>query len=90
MLIRTADRDEVDMTTAWPTEDYLDQRVSYTLQTGDKLVLVENVPARVCVQTGERLFAPEVVERLQEIIWNQKRPIRTIETPVFEFSAVVA
>ena len=52
--------------------------------------MVENVPARVCVQTGERLFAPEVVERLQEIVWDQKRPVRTIETPVFEFPAVVA
>ena len=78
------------MTTVWPTEDFVDQRVTYTLQSGDKLVMVENVPARVCVQTGERLFAPEVVERLQEIVWDQKRPIRTIETPVFEFPAFVA
>ena len=78
------------MTDAWPIEEFTEQRVTYALQSGDKLVMVENVPARVCVQTGERLFAPEVVERLQKIVWHQKRPIRTIETPVFEFPAVVA
>lgn len=78
------------MTTAWATEEFVDQRVTYTLQVGEKLVLVENVPARVCVQTGERLFAPEVVERLQEIVWDQKRPVRVVETPVFEFPTVVA
>lgn len=78
------------MTTNWPSDEFVEERVTYTLQVGDKLVLVENVPARVCFQTGERLFAPEVVERLQEIVWDQKRPVRTIETPVFEFPAVVA
>lgn len=78
------------MTTNWTTEEFVEELVTYTLRVGDKLVLVENVPARVCVQTGERLFAPEVVERLQEIVWEQKRPIRVVETPVFEFPAVVA
>ena len=78
------------MTTARPVENFNEERVTYALQVGDKLVLVENVPARVCVQTGERLFAPEVVEQLQEIVWDQKRPIRVVETPVFEFPAVVA
>ena len=78
------------MTTTWPTEEFVEERVTYTLQVGDKLVLVENVPARVCRQTGERLFSPEVVERLQEIVWDQRRPVRIVETPVFEFPAVVA
>lgn len=77
------------MSTAWPEEEFVDDRVTYTLEVGDKLVLVENVPARVCVQTGERLFHPEVVERLHEIIRDQKGPVRVIETPVFEFSSAM-
>jgi hypothetical protein len=47
---------------------------------------VENVPARVNTQTGEQFFSPQTVEHLQKIILEHKRPIRTIETPVFEFS----
>ena len=78
------------MTTNWPAEEFIDQRVTYTLQVADKLVLVENVPARVSLQTGERLFAPEVVERLQAIVWDQKVPVRVVETPVFEFPVTVA
>ena len=78
------------MTTHWPAEEFVDQRVTYTLQVADKLVLVENVPARVSLQTGERLFAPEVVERLQAIVWDQKVPVRVVETPVFEFPVIVA
>ncbi len=78
------------MTNEWPVEEFIDQRVTYTLQVSDKLVLVENVPARVSLQTGERLFSPDVVERLQEIVWEQKVPVRVVETPVFEFPAVVA
>ena len=78
------------MTTHWPAEEFVDQRVTYTLQAGDKLVLIENVPVRVCVQTGERLFSPEVVERLQEIAWEQKIPVRVVETLVFEFPTFVA
>lgn len=41
----------------------------------------------MCVETGERFFAPETVERLQEIIWENKRPKRVIETPVFDFAS---
>ena len=78
------------MSADWPTEQFIDQRVTYTLQAGDKLVLIENVPVRVCVQTGERLFSPEVVERLQEIAWEQKIPVRVVETLVFEFPTFVA
>lgn len=66
-------------------ETMVERRVTYTLEMGGKFFIVENVPARVCVETGEQLFAPEVVERLQQTIWESKRPSRVIETPVFEF-----
>jgi hypothetical protein len=57
------------------------------MEINGKFVIIENVPARVCVETGEQLFSPETVERLQEIIGTESQPSRTIETPVFEFFA---
>jgi hypothetical protein len=63
------------------------QRVTYTLQVGDRLIVVEDVPARIDVRTGERFFAPETVERLQKIVWQHQTPVRTIETPVYSFVA---
>jgi YgiT-type zinc finger domain-containing protein len=68
-------------------ETFVEQRVTYTFEKGGKLIAVEHVPARVCVETGERFFAPDVVERLQSIVWEERQPSRYIETPVFEFAA---
>ena len=65
---------------------FTDRLVNYTMQRDGRLVLVENVPARVCEETGEQFFAPETVEKLQRLIWNQPTPARVIETPVFAFA----
>jgi len=63
-----------------------EQRVTYTIQTDDKLVVVEHVPAKVCDQCGERLYSPETVERLQKTVWEQRSPSRVLQTPVFDFA----
>ena len=67
-------------------ETFVEQRVTYTIELDGKFIIVENVPARVCVETGERLFAPETVEQLQRTVWERRKPRRVIETPVFEFT----
>ena len=64
-----------------------EQLVTYTIQLGDKLVVVEHVPAKVCIQCGERLYSPETVERLQKTVWEQRSPARMLQTPVFDFAA---
>lgn len=65
----------------------MNETVTYVLDEGGKIIVVENVPARVCVETGERLFSPQTVERLQQMIWEQEVPVRILETPVYEFAA---
>lgn len=67
-------------------EPLVEQKVTYILELEGKFIIIENVPARVNVETGERYFSPEVVERLQQTIWEEKKPDRVIETPVFEFT----
>ena len=69
-----------------PKEAFVEQKVTYVLEQEGRVVIVEHVPARVCVETGERFFAPDIVERLQHIVWEQRRPTRVVETPVFEFA----
>ena len=68
-------------------ETFEEQEVTYVLEQQGKVLIIEHVPARVCRETGERLFAPETVERLQQIVWEQRTPTRIVETPVFEFVA---
>jgi len=67
-------------------ETFVEEKVTYTLEDDGKIFVVENVPARVCVETGERLFSPETMERLQKIIWEQRKPKRVIEAPVYDYA----
>ena len=73
--------------TPMQNETFIAQNVNYTLELDGEFIVVENVPARVCVQTGEKLFSPETVERLQKIVLEKKKPSRLIQTPVFQFAA---
>lgn len=73
--------------TGWK-EPLADRKVTYHIEIDGRLVLIENVPARVNVETGERYFLPETVERLQQAVWGRCRPVRTIETPVYEYGAL--
>jgi len=74
------------MTNNFRQETFIEQKVTYTLEFDAKFFIIENVPARVCQETGESFFSPETVERIQEIIWQNKSPKRVIETPVYEFN----
>lgn len=68
-------------------EKLVEQKVTYILEVEGKFIVIENVPARVNMETGEKYFSPETVERLQQTVWGERQPSRVIETPVFEFAA---
>jgi YgiT-type zinc finger domain-containing protein len=74
------------MQTEMWNETMRETKVTYTLEMDGKFFIIENVPARVCEETGEQFFSPDTVERLQETVWGQAKPKKTIETPVYEFA----
>lgn len=63
-----------------------DKEVAYTVYKGGKFYIVENVPARVDAETGEQYFSPKTVENLHQIILGERKPVRTVQTPVFNFA----
>ena len=67
-------------------ETMVNTKVTYTLEHNGKVFIVENVPARVCKETGEHYFAPETVEHIQAIIKTRQGPDRVIESPVYEYA----
>jgi len=69
-----------------PTETFIPEKVTYTIDVDGKLLVIEHVPARVCIETGEQLFSAETVERIQRSILNKQKPTRVMEVPVFEFA----
>jgi YgiT-type zinc finger domain-containing protein len=71
-------------------ETFEERLVTYTQEMGGRFVIIEHVPARVCRETGEQLFSPAIVTKIQNIIRAGVKPARVIETPVYEFSETVA
>ena len=71
-------------------ETLVEKKVTYSIEVDGRFVIIEDVPARVNIETGERYFSPETVERLQQAVWERYRPVRTIETPVYEYTAFVS
>ena len=67
-------------------ETFVETSVLYSLEVQGRVIIIENVPARVNVETGEKFFSPETVERLQRAAWSECQPVRTIETPVYEYA----
>ena len=67
------------------SEILIEQKVTYTLEMDGKFFLIENVPARVNVETGEQYFSPKTVDRLQQVVWKGQ-PTRTVTLPVYEFT----
>jgi len=66
-------------------ETMVESKVTYTLEHDGKFFIVENVPARVCRETGAQFFSPETVEHIQGIIKSRENPDRVIETPVYNY-----
>lgn len=68
------------------SEIFVERRVTYTLERNGRFYVVENVPARVNLETGEQLFSPRTVECLQHMILGGEPPIRMMETPVYHYA----
>jgi YgiT-type zinc finger domain-containing protein len=69
-----------------PQETMIDQRVTYTIELNGRLVIIEHVPARVCLETGEQFFSPQTVERIHDLV-RKAKPTKTISMPVYDFAA---
>jgi YgiT-type zinc finger domain-containing protein len=62
--------------------------IRYVHEYKGAVIIVENVPAEVCSQCGEPLLHPDVVERIQRIVWEQPSPKRRDSVPVYDLSEV--
>ncbi len=51
-----------------------------------KVYILENVPAEVCSQCGEVLLCPEILEKVQQLVWSGVAPGRTTQVPVYDLA----
>ena len=62
--------------------------ISYPQYFDGNLAILENVPAEVCLQCGELLLSPSVVERMQETVWSGKAAKRMARIPIYDLDQV--
>lgn len=59
--------------------------VVHTVQHGERILVIDHVPAEVCTVCGDVLFAPETVRRLE--VLRQTTAAPTVTVPLYDFTA---
>jgi hypothetical protein len=59
---------------------------NHAVEAEGRIIAIEHVLARVCLETGEPFFSPETTRRIPVIVGGGGRPARTMQTPVYEFA----
>lgn len=67
-------------------ETMVEAKVTYTIEHDGKFYIIEHVPARVCQETSEQFFSPETVEHIHALIKENRKPVKFVETPVYEYA----
>jgi YgiT-type zinc finger domain-containing protein len=62
-------------------EEYIDE----LFQIENRPVMVENIPAKVCVCCGEEILSSETTERIRRMLHGEAIPIKSILMDVFAF-----
>ncbi|MEK6615709.1 MAG: type II toxin-antitoxin system MqsA family antitoxin [Bacteroidota bacterium] len=67
-----------------------EQLISRELRWKGVLFIIENVPAGVCMQCGEKFLKPQVVKMIDEILQQKKKPVKNISVPVYLYGSLYA
>jgi YgiT-type zinc finger domain-containing protein len=62
--------------------------IRYMWDFEGRAVIIENVPEEVCTQCGEKVFRPDIVEKLQRIAWGEPPETKTVRVPFYDFAEV--
>ena len=62
------------------------RRVTFVYDYDNDYFLIENVPAEVCMQCGEKTYSPEVTDDLTHLAKKRLKPARTVQVPVFDYA----
>ncbi len=60
------------------------------LWVDEKLIVIEDVPAKVCENCGETYFSAKVSKQVDALLESTKEAKRKLEVPVFSLNALKA
>ncbi len=59
--------------------------VDEVFQIDGEFVLVEGIPATVCVRCGETIFSREAAERVRRLVREKRSPLKSVQVNVFAY-----
>ena len=66
-----------------------DKKVTVDFRWGDKLTVIEKVPAKVCNECGEKYYSAEVSKEMEKIAIEGKKE-RVIEVPLVRLPEILS
>ena len=63
--------------------EYEQREVVHTVRQGNRIIVIDHVPAEVCTICGDVLFAPETVRQIELLRHTRATPTRTV--PLYDF-----
>jgi YgiT-type zinc finger domain-containing protein len=61
----------------------VEKRIVREVRWAGALNIIENVPAGVCTQCGEKVLRPSVAKAIDGILEQKCKPAKTVQVPVF-------
>ncbi|HJT56473.1 MAG TPA: YgiT-type zinc finger protein [Ktedonobacteraceae bacterium] len=64
--------------------EYEQREVVHTVRQGNRIIVIDHVPAEVCTICGDVLFTPETVRKIEFLRHTNATPARTV--PLYNFT----
>jgi YgiT-type zinc finger domain-containing protein len=64
--------------------EYEARRIVHTVKHCGEVIVIDHVPAEVCILCGDILFRPETVRRIEALLRDTPPPTRNV--PLYEFA----
>ena len=61
-------------------------KVTFGYDYDDDYFFIENVPADVCLQCGEKTYSPEVTDDLIRLAKKKLKPTKMLKVPVYDYT----
>ena len=67
------------------SREFRREEVEDVFHVDSRYVLVEHIPATVCVQCGEKTFDAETAEGIRLMLHSQRQPTRAVAMDVYAY-----
>ena len=68
------------------SNEYDQEQINEVFNVDGRLILVEDIPARVCRRCGEATFSRETAEAVRQLVHGTAEPIRSISLDVYAYA----